>query len=44
MDAHGYRRIPEPLGVRVTLLPGVDHMGLCWRSEAIKAVAAALNA
>ena len=39
-----FSRVLAPLGVRVTVLPGVDHMGLCWRPEAIKAVAAALNA
>ena len=29
---------------QVALIPGVDHMGLCWRPAAIKAVVAALNA
>ena len=43
MDAPAYQRVLPPLGVRVTLLPGVDHMGLCWRPEAIKAIVAALN-
>ncbi len=43
MDAAAYLRVLPPLGVRVTLLPGVDHMGLCWRPEAIKVIVAALN-
>ena len=43
MDAEAYRRVLTPLGVRATVMPGVDHMGLCWRPEAIKAVVAALN-
>lgn len=43
MDAAAYQRVLPPLGARVTLLPGVDHMGLCWRPEAIKAIVAALN-
>ena len=43
MDAEAFRRVLTPLGVRVTLIPGVDHMGLCWQPEAIKAVVAALN-
>ena len=44
MDAPAYQRVLSPLGARVTLLAGVDHMGLCWRPEAIKAIVAALNA
>lgn len=44
MNSSAFSRVLAPLGVRVTVLPGVDHMGLCWRPEAIKAVAAALNA
>ncbi len=43
MDAPAYQRVLPPLGVGVTLLPGVDHMGLCWRPEAIKAIVAALS-
>ncbi len=42
MDAPAYERALSPLGVRVTILPGIDHMGLCWRPEAIKATVAAL--
>jgi len=44
MDSAAFARVLSPLGVRVTLIPGVDHMGLCWRQEAIKAIVAALNA
>lgn len=44
MDAEAFRRVLPPLGVRVTLIPGVDHMGLCWRPEAVKAIVAALSA
>jgi alpha-beta hydrolase superfamily lysophospholipase len=44
MDAAAYPRVLGPLGVAVTLLPDIDHMGLCWRPEALQAVAAALSA
>ncbi len=44
MDAPAFARVLEPIGVQVALIPGVDHMGLCWRPAAIKAVVAALNA
>jgi pimeloyl-ACP methyl ester carboxylesterase len=44
MDAPAFERVLGPLGVRVSLIPGVDHMGLCWRPEAIGAIVAALNA
>jgi len=43
MDAPAYERALAPLGVTVTLLPGVDHLGLCWRPEAIEAIVAALG-
>ena len=43
MDAEAFERVLPPLGARVSVLPGVDHMGLCWRPEAIKAIVAALN-
>ncbi len=43
MDGPSYQRVLPPLGVRVGVLPGLDHMGLCWRPEAIKAIVAALN-
>jgi len=42
MDADGYRRALPPLGVAVTILPGVDHMGIVYRPEAIKAILAAM--
>ncbi len=43
MDAPAYQRELPPLGVPVTILPGVDHIGVVWRPEAIKAIVAALN-
>ncbi len=43
MDAAAYARVLPPLGARVTIVPGVDHIGLCFRPEAIKATVAALN-
>jgi pimeloyl-ACP methyl ester carboxylesterase len=42
MDADGYRRALPPLGVAVTVLPGVDHMGIVYKAEAIKAILAAM--
>ena len=42
MDAAAYQRALPPLGVPVTILPGVDHMGIVYRPEAIKAIVAAL--
>ena len=42
MDADGYRRALPPLGVPVTIVPGVDHMGIVCRPEAIKAILAAM--
>jgi pimeloyl-ACP methyl ester carboxylesterase len=44
MDAPAYQRALPPLGALLTLLPGLDHMGLWWRPEAIKAIVSALNA
>ena len=44
MDAAAYQRALPPLGVPVTILPGVDHMGIVYRPEAIKAIVAALAA
>jgi alpha-beta hydrolase superfamily lysophospholipase len=41
MDAEAYRRALPPLGASVTIIPGVDHMGVVYRSEAIKAILAA---
>jgi alpha-beta hydrolase superfamily lysophospholipase len=43
MDAPAYQRELPPLGVPVSILPGVDHMGVCWRPEALKAIVAALG-
>jgi pimeloyl-ACP methyl ester carboxylesterase len=42
MDADGYRRALPPLGVPVIIIPGVDHMGVVYRPEAIKAILAAI--
>lgn len=42
MDAEAYRRALPPLGALVTILPGVDHMGIVYRAEAIKAILAAM--
>jgi pimeloyl-ACP methyl ester carboxylesterase len=42
MDAEAYRRVLPPLGVPVTIVPGVDHMGIVYRPEAIKALLAAM--
>ena len=36
------RALP-PLGVALTILPGVDHMGVVYRPEAIKAILAAMS-
>ena len=44
MDAEAFSRVLKPLGVRVTVVPDVDHMGLCWRPAATEAVVAAANA
>jgi pimeloyl-ACP methyl ester carboxylesterase len=41
MDAEAYRRELPPLGVAMTILPNVDHMGVVYRPEAIKAILAA---
>ena len=42
MDAEAYRRVLPPLGAAVTVIPGVDHMGIVYRPEAIKAILAAM--
>ncbi len=42
MDAEAYRRALPPLGVALTVLPGVDHMGIVYKAEAIKAILAAM--
>ena len=43
MDAEAYRRVLPPLGARVTIVPGVDHMGVVYRPESIKAILAAMG-
>jgi pimeloyl-ACP methyl ester carboxylesterase len=43
MDADGYRRALPPLGAGVTIVPGVDHMGIVYKPEAIKAILAAMG-
>jgi pimeloyl-ACP methyl ester carboxylesterase len=42
MDAEAYRRVLPPLGVPVTIVSGVDHMGIVSKPEAIKAILAAM--
>jgi len=42
MDAKAYQSALAPLGVPVTIIPGVDHMGIVTRTEAIKAIVAAV--
>jgi alpha-beta hydrolase superfamily lysophospholipase len=43
MDAEAYRRVLPPLGAPVSILPGVDHMGVVYRPEALNAVVAAIK-
>jgi len=38
MDAEAYQRAVAPLGVRVTLLPGVDHVGIVYQPAALDAI------
>jgi pimeloyl-ACP methyl ester carboxylesterase len=38
MDAPVYRGVVAPLGVRVTLLPGLDHMGVVHAPAALAAI------
>ena len=38
MDAPAYQGAVAPLGVRVTLLPGVDHMGVVYQPAALAAI------
>jgi pimeloyl-ACP methyl ester carboxylesterase len=42
MDADSYKRTLPPLGVPLTILPGVDHIGIVHQPEAIKAILAAM--
>jgi pimeloyl-ACP methyl ester carboxylesterase len=41
MDAEGYQNAIAPLGMSVTILAGVDHMGIVYRPEALEAIVAA---
>jgi pimeloyl-ACP methyl ester carboxylesterase len=41
MDASAYKTNLEPLGAEVTLVPGVDHMGIVYRPAALAAIVAA---
>ena len=43
MNAPAYRAALEPLGASVTLLPGVDHMGIAYRPAALDALVAAVK-
>jgi pimeloyl-ACP methyl ester carboxylesterase len=43
MDASAYRSAVAPLGVSVTLLPGVDHVGIVCAPEALAAVVASVQ-
>jgi pimeloyl-ACP methyl ester carboxylesterase len=38
MDASAYQSVVAPLGVRVTLLPGVDHIGVVRQPAALAAI------
>jgi len=42
MDAKAYQSALAPLGVPVTIIAHVDHMGIVTRTEAIKAIVAAM--
>ncbi len=41
MDAPAYKTALEPLGAKVTLLPGVNHMGVVYQPAALAAIVAA---
>jgi pimeloyl-ACP methyl ester carboxylesterase len=41
MDAQAYANALPPLGARVTLLPGVDHIGVVYQPSALAALVAA---
>ena len=41
MDADAYQNAIAPLGMSVTVLKGVDHMGMVYRPEALEAIVAA---
>jgi pimeloyl-ACP methyl ester carboxylesterase len=42
MDAEAYRKALPPLGASVTIIPGLDHMGIVYRPEALKTILAAM--
>ena len=44
MDAAAYQSVLPPLEARVTILPDVDHMGVVFRPEALKAIVTATTA
>jgi pimeloyl-ACP methyl ester carboxylesterase len=44
MDAPAYQSVLPPLGARVTILADVDHIGVVYRPEALKAIVAAATA
>ena len=41
MNAPAYKTVLEPLGAKVTLLPGVNHMGIVYQPAALAAIVAA---
>ena len=43
MNPAAYRSVLEPLGVRVEIVPGVDHMGMVHRPAALAALVAAAS-
>jgi len=43
MNAEACRSELPPLGAPVTIIPGVDHIGIVYRPEAIKAIVGALG-
>ena len=43
MDAEGYKNAIAPLGMRVTILPDVDHIGVVYQPTALKAIVATFN-
>ena len=44
MDAQAYERELRPLGVEVTVLPGVDHIGMVYQPAALAAIVGAVRA
>jgi pimeloyl-ACP methyl ester carboxylesterase len=42
MDAEAYKRTLPPLGIPLTIVPSVDHIGIVHQPEAIKAILAAM--